>query len=141
MSATFQIGDFQFINLSRHPGRPHEHVSLERKPGNDGTTVWQTGKAGEPFTCISSVNPPDVAAGESLLVQYQALIGQNPVAMKWANINQDAIRVLVLDVQPMDHGLFATLTSVGGVAAAGANTAGFLYAVWTLLPIDAAQQP
>lgn len=140
MSA-FQIGEFQFINLSRHPGRPSESVSLERKPGNDGVTCWRLGKAGEPFTCISSVNPADVAAGESLLVQYQALRGQDPVTMTWASLFQGAIRILVVDVQPLDNGLFATLTSVGGVAAPGANTAGMLYAMWTLLPIDVAQIP
>lgn len=140
MSA-FQIGDFQFINLSRHPGRPYENVSLERKPGNDGVTAWQLGKAGEPFTCISSVNAADVAAAEALLIGYQALIGQNPVMMTWASLNQAAIRVLVLNVQPLDGGLFATLTSVGGVVANGVNTAGFLYAQWTLIPLDVAQLP
>lgn len=140
MSA-MQIGDFSFINISRPPGRPYEQTSLERKPGNDGHTVWQLGKAGEEFTCLTSANPADVAAAVSLLAQYQALIGQNPVTMHWANVSQDAIRVLVRNVQPVDGGTFATLTSVGGIAPPGSNTAGFIYAMWTLLPIDATQSP
>lgn len=140
MSA-FQIGDFQFINISRHPGRPYEQTSLERKPGNDGYTVWQLGKAGEEFNVLTSVNPADLAYAEAMLVQYQALIGQNPVTMRWGDMAQDAIRVLVRNVQPVDGGLFKTLTSVGGITAAGANTAAFLYAMWTLLPLDATQSP
>lgn len=140
MSA-FAIGQFDFINLTRAISRPHEHLSLERKPGVDGVTVWQLGKAGEPFSLVSSVNPPDIAAADALLVQYQALIGASPQNVKWANSVLNGIKVCVLDVQPIDEGMFATLTSVGGIAAAGANTAAFLYAVWTLLPIDINQPP
>lgn len=137
MSA-FQIGDFPFINLSRAISRPRERVSLERKPGVDGTTVWQTGKAGEPFTLVSSVNPPDITSADALLVQYQALTGQSPVLVKWANSVLNNVKVLVLDVQPLDEGMFATLIGIGGITP-GTNSLAMLYAQWTLLPLDTTQ--
>lgn len=137
MSA-FQIGDFEFINLTRAVSRPAETVALEVKPGVDGTTVWQTGRRGEPFQVVSVVNPADVVSADDLLVAYQTLRGKNPVLVRWAGRVLN-VKVLVLDVQPLDGGLFATLTSVGGIAAAGTNTAACLYAVWTLLPLDLTQ--
>lgn len=133
MSA-FGIGDFEFITLSRAISRTAEQVFLEVKPGVDGTTVWQGGRRGEPFQLISAVNPADINSADDLLTAYQALQGQNPVNVKWAGRVLN-VKVLVVDVQPIDGGMFATLTSVGGLAP-GNNTSAFLYAVWTLLPID-----
>lgn len=133
--SSFAIGDFEFINLSRAISRPAEGVSLEVKPGVDGTTVWQNGRRGEPFQLVSSVNAADIASADDLLVAYQALKGQNPVLVKWAN-RVLACKVMVLDVQPIDGEMFATLTSVGGIFAAGTSTAAFLRAVWTLLSLD-----
>lgn len=136
MSA-FQIGDFEFIDLKRAISRTYEHVSAEKKPGVDGTTFWQLGKSGEPFTVLSCVNAPDIDAAESLVAAYQALIGQNPVTVKWANKLLD-LKVMVMGVEPLDQGVFATLTSVGGIYPPGTNTRGFVYAQWILHPISQA---
>lgn len=135
MSA-FQIGDFEFINLSSAISRPYERVSLERKPGVDGVTAWQNGRAGEPFVLVSSVNPADINSADSLLVQYQALIGQNPVTVRWGGNALNGIKVLVVNVQPLDGAMFATLTAVGGI---NANSRAMLYAQWTLLSLDVNQ--
>lgn len=45
-----QIGPAAFHTLSPHPQRPNRQLTVERSPGLDGVTIWDTGESGQTFT-------------------------------------------------------------------------------------------
>lgn len=115
--AEFSIGEFEFISLSRAIPRPTKKIVREVRAGVAGTTFWDTASRGTPFTVLSIVNADDVSAALDLFEQYQALKDEfEPVQVTWDGNLLDPVRLMILDVDVIEHGLYATLMGIGGVA-------------------------
>lgn len=128
-----QIGEFQFISLSRAISGPVEQLAREVRTGVKGVTLWKTGKRAEPFMLVSEADTADVDAAEDLLHQYEDLVGENPVPVTWNGKNLAPRLVVVMNVEPIENGIFQTLLGIGGLLG---NSNGFCRCIWTLQPID-----
>lgn len=128
-----QIGEFQFINLSRAISGPVQQLVREVRPGVRGVTFWKTGTRAEPFQLLSVVDAADCDAAEDLLHQYEAIVGADPVAVIWNGKNLAPRKVVVMAVEPLEEGIHQTLIGIGGTL--GVSN-GLCRCVWTLNPID-----
>ena len=128
-----QIGEFEFISLSRAISGVVQQTSREVRPGVKGVTLWKTGKRAEPFALMSQVDAADIDAAEDLLHQYEDLVGESAVPVNWNGKNLAPRLVVVLNVEPVEEGIFGTLIGIGGLLG---NSNGFCRCVWTLQPID-----
>jgi hypothetical protein len=114
---SFSIDEFEFISLSRAIPRPTKGIVREVRAGVKGTTFWDTNSRGQPFTILSIVNAADVADAMNLFEQYQALKDDfAPVQVVWDDELLDPTRLMILNVDVIEHGLYATLLGIGGVA-------------------------
>ncbi len=130
------IGEFEFISLSRAISGVVQQVAREVRPGVKGVTLWKTGKRAEPFSLMSEVDTADVDTAEDLLHQYEELVGESSVLVTWNGKNLAPRRVVVLNVEPVEGGIFQTLIGIGGLRG---NSNGFCRCIWTLQPIDPEQ--
>lgn len=128
-----KIGDFEFIALSRAISGPVQQLAREVRPGVAGVTLWKTGKRAEPFGLMSEVDVADIDAAEDLLHQYEAIVGESTQLVTWNGKNLAPRRVVVMNVEPIENGIFATLLGIGGVLG---NSNAFCRCLWTLQPID-----
>lgn len=128
-----QIGEFTFINLSRAISGPVQQLVREVRTGRNGVTLWRTGKRADPFQLSSVVDTVDCDAAEDLLHQYEASVGQNPVLVTWNGKNLNPLKVVVLNVEPVEEGIYATLIGIGGTLG---SSHGFCRAIWTLQPVN-----
>lgn len=128
-----QIGEFQFISLSRAISGPVQQLVREVRTGRNGVTLWRTGKRANLITVVSAVDAADGDSAEDLLHQYEALVGQNPVFVVWQGKNLNPLKVVVFHVEPLDEGIHATLLGIGGTLG---SSHGFCRCVWTLQPVD-----
>lgn len=127
------IGEFQFIYLSRAFSGPVEQLVREVRSGVAGVTLWKTGKRAEPFSVLSKVDAPDCDSAESLLHEYEALVGRQAVPVTWYGKNLAPLQVVVLGVEPLEEGVCQTLLGIGGTLG---NSHGYCACVWHLQPID-----
>lgn len=111
--AQFQIGDFDFINLSRPPSKAMKRTEREARPGVANVTMWGVGSMAAPFALISSRDAIDMDDAQNILALYEAIVGGDPVALVWAGYSHGL--VYVHNVAPLDDGIFATLQGLGGV--------------------------
>lgn len=130
----FQLGPFTFINLTVPVGLK-ERITRDVRSGVDGTTLWKTGKRGEPFPCVSVTDPANVAAAGVLLAEYQEAVGEL-LDLTWAGIHVAGVKFAVLDVLPFPNGMHATLLGIGGT---GGTSEALLRAQWVLEAIDVNQ--
>lgn len=128
-----QIGDFQFIYLSRAFTGPVEQLLREVRPGVAGVTLWRTGKRADPFSVLSKADSADCSSAEDLLHQYEQLVGLKAVGVIWSGKNLAPLQVVVLGVEPLEDGISQTLLGIGGILG---NSNGFAACVWHLQPID-----
>jgi hypothetical protein len=135
--AQFQIGPFEFINLSRAPSRSQQTAVREVRPGVAGVTIYRMGKQPMPYQVLSVCDVEDAATGLLLLEDYESLVGTDPVELYWAGVFSSL--VYVHQVQPIDGGIYQTLLGVGGILG---SSNGMIRAVWTLeeIAVEAAQQ-
>lgn len=127
-----QIGEFQFISLSRAISGPVQQLVREVRPGVQGVTLWKTGERADPFMLISTEDTADADAAEDLLHQYEALVGEKAVQVIWQGKNIAPIWVVVLAVEPLEEGIHATLLGIGGTLG---SSHGMCRCVWTLQSI------
>jgi hypothetical protein len=111
--ALFQIGPFDFINLSRPPSLPKQQMEREVRPGVEGVTFWGTGRRSTPYELVSVRDVEDVLEGLLLLDDYQQIVGTGPVQLVWGGYAHG--RVLVHDVESLEGGVHRTLLGVGGL--------------------------
>lgn len=130
---SYQIGDFEFISLSRVFPRPTQKLVREKRPGLHGVTLWRTGRTGEPFQITSAADCASLEAAEALLHLYELLVGADPVVVRWGNLDLPDILAVVHDVQAPEGGIFRTVLGIGGLL--GTSQA-FCRAIWTVETID-----
>lgn len=130
----FKIADFEFIKLSRALPQPTKRITREIRSGVSGVTWWDTGRRGVPFTLVSVVNCVDVNAAQDLFREYQnkkdAFV---PVTAEWDGVNPDPVRLMILDVDVIDEGLYATLLGIGGVVS---PSNAMLHCRWEVEPLE-----
>lgn len=116
MASKFQIGDHEFINLSRFPSVPSKRIVREVRAGVSGTTFWNTGTRSTPFSLLSVVNCADLADAKSIFEGYQETKNlMNAVPVTWGGQPLAPTRIMILDVETIDAGMYATLLGIGGV--------------------------
>lgn len=126
------IDTFSFLALRGTPVWPVEQVKVIQRAGVDGSAFLLTGRRCQPFQLVSLVDVATMEDGGALMLLYQALTSEGPVALVQGGVDwTDAdLWVKVLDVQP--RSLKAALV-VGGF---NAGSLALLEAVWTLQGID-----
>jgi hypothetical protein len=108
----FWIGDFDFIDLSRPPGRPKERLARELRPGVKGVTFFRTGAKTEQFQLSSVRDCYDLADLQGALAAYEDSVGAGTLEMWWGGIEWGD--VIVHDVVPIDGQCHKVLLGVGG---------------------------
>lgn len=134
--ALFQIGPFDFINLSRAPSGSMLTIEREVRPGVPGVTFWGVGRHSEPYAVASVRDVQDADAGHLTLAAYEAIVGTGPVQLVW---NGRPRQVIVHRVEPLDNGVYQTLIGLGGILG---TSNGMLRCAWLLedLPVQEQQQ-
>lgn len=111
----FSIGDFEFLDMTRAISRPTKRISREVRSGVAGVTWWNTGRRGEPFSLITTVDVADVPGAIALLKQYEQLKDLMQLQpLRWASDPLNGCRAMVLEVQPIERGLHHTIAGFGG---------------------------
>jgi hypothetical protein len=135
MSTFNLIGPWLFISME--PGPPEgfaEQIAVEARSGVNGYDMWKTGQRGRPFAVITRVDPPGatiaaaLAAGRARYRQYEALVGQGPQVIVWANL-PETFRVIVQNVRRL--GLRPVVGGKGGLN----NGQAILEVEWTLIAV------
>lgn len=132
-----KIGDFQFISLSQPPQPVLERLEILARPGVNGVAIRKTGRRGEPFPLVSTVDHRSLQAAIDEIKKYARLVDDDPVSVTWSGIGLDAmgIKCQVLAVRPLR--LSGLATAVGGL---NPPSRALLVCVWDLLPIDTDDQ-
>jgi hypothetical protein len=127
-----QIGEFQFVSMSRMPEIVRQSLAVVARPGVDGVAVWKTGERGKPFTIRTLVDCFNVLDGLDTWRSYRDLIGEPPQTAVWADLNFDVsnLRFFVLDVRLAANRRI--LASDGGLLE---NAGAILECDWDLLPV------
>lgn len=130
---TMAIGQQPFINLSRPPAGLMEQLRIESRSGVAGYALWKDGRRGEPFELTSVVNATSITSAQALLRSYEQMVGGDPVTITFAGRVLSGVLFQVLDVQPVEGGVRATLYGLGGVG--GGASFAILRCRWRLLPL------
>ncbi len=126
------IGELEFFSLKGAPEALRQQLLLVSRGGVPGHGAWRTGLRGVKFNLRSFVDMPNVATATFTLMQYFGAIGQNPVSLRWANLEMDAFSFNVLITNVTQGKITPTIHSVGGFwPGGGAN----LEATWELLSL------
>jgi hypothetical protein len=133
MATTNSIGEFTFISLDGNPETIHNEVQLLIRPGVDGVALWLRGSRGRPFQLRSFVDATDFEAARGLFASYCELIGADPVALVWADLDMSTsenFTVAVLNVQLVR--VAPLMVSAGGL---NSPSEASIECVWDLIPI------
>ena len=128
------IGQFDFIWLTGNgPEPPKMILSLDERPGVNGTEILREGTKGRPFTLRSGTDCSDFTSAILQHLDYTSLCGSNPVDLVQGGISHSALgyRVQVLDVRKIYAGTMRAC--VGGLLT---NAQGYLECEWDLLAIE-----
>lgn len=128
---TNKIGDFYFLALNGVIVPPAEVLSLDERPGVDGTEFTKEGVKGRPFQLLSYVDADDYAAARALAVNYLTMIQTDPVEIVQGGVStlDGAYRVKVLNVQAEARAIG------GGVGSVNPNARGLVQALWDLISV------
>jgi hypothetical protein len=99
------IGEFDFGGISGNPLPPSEFLSIDQRPGLDGTEITREAVKGLPFTLVTWVDEASYEAAWGLYRDYLALKQGDPVPLVHAGINSETVEnylVQVLDVRPLE---------------------------------------
>lgn len=127
-----KIGPFQFLGI-RGPLAPlKEILSLDERPGVNGTEITREGEKGRPFTVRTWVDQASYQDARNTFLLYLFQIGRDPVQMIRGGENSfaEGYRVIVLDVREVFIG-----TIVPGPGGLNAPSAGYLECDWDLLAV------
>lgn len=140
--AVSSLGEFDFITFNMVSGNhappllPGMQVQPIQRGGVDDTTFVRLGTKGDPFQMISFRDEDDLQAALDLMKEYVDSKGTDPMTLIWAGIDFETdyeTKYVVLDVVPLH--IAAIRTASGGLS----NLKGaILYALWTLIPVEAA---
>ena len=132
MAVLDRIASHSFLSLKGSPYWPTERVKPIQREGVDGTAFLLTGKAGKPFTLVSTVDVEDMEAGVNALEQYQSLVGSVcSILIGGVNYASRNKYVMVLDVQ--QESLHAIGTFTGGL---NSPSGAVLVTRWELLAVE-----
>lgn len=130
---TNSIGIYQFLGMQGNPIPPASVVSIDERPGVEGSEITDEGKKGRPFTLVTWVDQPNYSAAWLEFRAYQALIAGVPQELVHAGINSladEGYLVAVLDVRPLQ--ISTIRPGAGGL---NPPSQGFVMVEWTLLGI------
>ena len=128
-----KIGIHQFISLDGEIVAPAQVKVVDDRYGVDGSEFILTGKKGQPFTLVSSVDCEDYADAVATLNAYKQLIEEGAVEVVQGGVSSDdfgyAVNVLNVNGRPQ---VLAGI-AVGNSFSSGKQ--GFLTAQWTLVAV------
>jgi hypothetical protein len=98
---TNSIGDFTFIDLVGTIYLRQESLEVIERPGVVGTGFRKLAARGKPFELVSINYVWDFATARTALIAYNALVGEDPVAVIRNSINYGTFVVLnVTEAEP-----------------------------------------
>lgn len=129
---TYQIDNFDFLELRGQPGIWAPQLEPIVRPGVDDVSYWFSGSRGRPFVLQSIRDVATLEAGRELMANYAVLIGADPVNLIWASINliAEGWKVKVEEVRSLQ--LRKMVHMVGGLEQ---NATALLMAEWFLRPV------
>lgn len=126
------IDSFSFLALRGTPVWPVEQVKVIQRAGVDGSAFLYLGKNCPPFQLSSIVDVASMAVGAALLLSYQALTEDEPVALVQGSVDWSAADLWVKVLNVQQKALQAAVT-VGGL---NPPSLAILEATWTLQGIE-----
>lgn len=127
-----RIGDHQFLVLSGDRAPPKQILSLDERPGVDGTEITQEGLKGHPFTMRSEVDQENLDTASTTYLEYVDLIEADPVELIQDDQSSvaEGFRVQVLDVRRV-----LAKKIVPGPGGLNAPSLAYLICDWDLIAI------
>lgn len=128
------IGAETFLGIRGPLAPAKEILSLDERPGVNGTEVTKEGKKGRPFTVRTWVDAASYEAARTKFIDYTDLIGTDAAILIRGGVSSlaEGYRVIILDVREVYIGKI-----VPGPGGLNAPSAGYIECDWDLLPVPA----
>lgn len=128
----YSIGVNIFLGITGERAPLREILTLDERPGIDGTEITQEGKKGRPFTIRSWVDQVSYDAARFTYEDYLLEIDSDPQELVVADISsfREGFKVQVLDVRVVFCGQITP-----GTNGLNAPSLGFLECEWDLIAV------
>lgn len=128
-----RIGDYTFLGISGEIEAPKQILSIEERPGVNGTEITRFGKKGRPFTVRTWVDAATYEFAVAYYDLYIALIDGDPLEIVKGGVSSlvEDYKVQVLDVRKVYVGRI--VAGPGGLAP---PSQGYIECEWTLLSVE-----
>lgn len=135
--AQYSIGEQEFIAIHGAWSPPAEAISVDQRPGVDGSEITAHGKKGRPFVLTTFVDQVTYPIALGTIHNYQLYIDNPPVPLVLHGRSSETVGVNGFLVQVLDVEMQDCFTLAPG-AMGGINPPSLAWLIcnWTLIAIE-----